>query len=87
MMRGRAYRHDVKQKSNNHRLKIVTAYGYKSIAGYLDGQYIKFSKNSKNQRYHKKISNKKSGILLFILKEMDTENIMNINIEFIDLKD
>lgn len=59
MMRGRAYRHDVKQKSNNHRLKIVTAYGYKSIAGYLDGQYIKFSINSKNQRHHKKISNKK----------------------------
>lgn len=58
-MRDKAYRRDVKQKSNNHKLKIVTAYGYKAPIGYLDGKYIKFPKNSNNQRYYKKCSNKK----------------------------
>lgn len=58
-MRDRAYRRDVKQKSHNHRLKIITSCGFKTPIGYLDGEYIKFPKNSNKQRYHKKCSNKK----------------------------
>lgn len=58
-MRDRAYRREVKKKRNTRRQKIVINYGYKAPIGYIDGKYIKFPKNSNNQRCHKKCSNKK----------------------------
>lgn len=66
---GRAYRRRMRQIKNKRLMKIVNNSGYNPAAGYVDwafvdgvytpvGKYIKFPKNSNQQKYFKRYSNR-----------------------------
>ena len=67
---GRQYRRRKRQEKSNRRLAIVQLSGYAPHRGYMDcdfqgrtllhtGKYIKYPKNSKCQRWLKRVSGKK----------------------------
>lgn len=67
---GKAYRRHMRKLKNDRLMRIVTRYGYNPSAGYTDwgwvngdyrpvGNYIKYPRDSDNQGYWKRQSNRK----------------------------